>query len=362
VSLDLFLLRRYMRFVEFAKQQLTWLGVVNQPKPYDVALLDTFARASYLELDYLHEAENQERFRRELLPKMKGQIHIPRVVPEGTSRKVLTTEWVLGEQLAKSPPDVINRLVPHGVQCFLTQLLDVGFFHSDPHPGNLLVTPEGQLAIIDFGLCAHVAKPDSDAITAGLVHLMQGDVPALIQDAIVLGFLPADVETVELLPALQRVFDQGRAVQAEMQRQQAEEGAAQPRYQVQRRRKQFRAISNELNQVFFEHPFMVPEYFALITRALVVLEGIAVTGDPDFDLFTSAYPYAAARAVHVFGAENMTQLLGTAALRHGNLDASGGCGRPRTSWSWLRWLNPSRWPGALGLSNKEAERAAALEV
>lgn len=55
VSLDLFLLRRYMCFVEYVKRNLTWLGVVNQPRPYDVALLDTFARASYLELDYNHE-------------------------------------------------------------------------------------------------------------------------------------------------------------------------------------------------------------------------------------------------------------------------------------------------------------------
>lgn len=65
--------------------------------------------------------------------------------------------------------------------CTCAGVLLCRYFHSDPHPGNLLVTPEGKLALIDFGLCAHVAKPDSDAITAGLVHLMQGDVPALIQ-------------------------------------------------------------------------------------------------------------------------------------------------------------------------------------
>ena len=53
-----------------------------------------------------------------------------------TTRKVIATEWINGEQLAKSPPEVINRLIPTGVGCFLCQLLEVGFFHSDPHPGS----------------------------------------------------------------------------------------------------------------------------------------------------------------------------------------------------------------------------------
>ena len=58
--------------------------------------------------------------------------------------KVLVTEWIEGAQLAKSPAEVINRLIPVGVECFLIQLLETGFFHADPHPGNLLVTPEGR--------------------------------------------------------------------------------------------------------------------------------------------------------------------------------------------------------------------------
>merc|ERR1719206_184004 len=67
------------------------------------------------------------------------------------------------------------------------------------------------------------------------------------------------------------------------------------------RRKQFWAVSFDLNKIFYLYPFLVPEYFALITRAMIVLEGIAVTGDPDFDLFKSAYPYSLKRAVSLFG-------------------------------------------------------------
>ena len=87
---------------------------------------------------------------------------------------MLVTEWIEGEQLAKSQPSVINKLIPVGVECFLIQLLETGFFHADPHPGNLLVTPDGKLALIDFGLMADVPIQDTKTMTKTIVHLMQG--------------------------------------------------------------------------------------------------------------------------------------------------------------------------------------------
>ena len=109
-----------------------------------------------------------------------------------TTRRVLVSEWIEGEKLAASPPDVINRLTPVGIECFLCQLLDTGLFHADPHPGNLLVTRDGKLAVIDFGLCAEVPLPDTRTMTLAIVHLIQGDVKGLVVDAIDLGFLPKD--------------------------------------------------------------------------------------------------------------------------------------------------------------------------
>eukprot|EP00854_Cymbomonas_tetramitiformis_P003682 gene3682-4617_t len=171
------------------------------------------------------------------------------VIEEGTSRKVLTTQWVEGVQLARSPPEVINKLVKVGVECFLAQLLDMGYFHSDPHPGNLLVTTDGKLALIDFGLCAEVSRPDTQNMTTAIVHLMQGDVTELLQDAIGLGFLPADVDTDMLLPVLQKVFDQGQLAAEE-------EGPLLSRFKATaQRRRQFSAISKDLNQIFFDFPF-----------------------------------------------------------------------------------------------------------
>ena len=176
---------------------------------------------------------------------------------------------------------MINKLIPVGVECFLIQL-ETGFFHADPHPGNLLVTPDGKLALIDFGLMADVPIQDTKTMTKTIVHLMQGDVPGLVQDAIELGFLPEDVDKESLTPTLQKVFDIAQLVLTNQVKQGLTFKA------VQGRRKEFWAVSFDLNKIFYLYPFLVPEYFALITRAMIVLEGIAVTGDPDFDLFQSA--------------------------------------------------------------------------
>ena len=106
---------------------------------------------------------------------MKGRVHIPKVYHEMTTRKVLVTEWIDGQKLASSPKDVINKLTPVGIECFLCQLLETGHFHADPHPGNMLVTEDGKLAVIDFGLCAEVPLPDTKTMTLAIVHLIQGD-------------------------------------------------------------------------------------------------------------------------------------------------------------------------------------------
>lgn len=322
VSLDLYLLRRYCVGVEWCKENIvTGLFGAADRSAFDVKLLDTFARASYLELDYRNEAANLERFREALVPRMGGRVYVPFCEGSVTTRKVLATEWIDGPQLAKSTPEVINKLISTGVDCFISQLLDIGFFHSDPHPGNLLVDARGRLVLIDFGLCAEIDAFDSRSLTSAIVHLMRGDVSALVDDAIALRFLPPDVDKAALLPPLEGIFAKGRLAAAEEIARRAQpsqplgatavEEAEQAANQTTRRA-QFSAISRELNQIFFDYPFAVPEYFALITRALIVLEGIALTGDKDFDLFTAAYPIAAKHASKIFGAAQLAAMLGEA--------------------------------------------------
>lgn len=280
ISLDLFILRYLARGFDIFTTLFT-----NQSLPFHLKLVDSFAQGSYLELDYENEAKNQIFFRQELERRRfcNNNVYIPHVYTDYTTRRVLTTEWIDGIKLADAPKETIARLIPVGVELFLTQLLELGKFHSDPHPGNLFVTASGKLCLLDFGLCADIDPPSRNAMTAAMVHLLSGDFESLItQDAKTLGFLPHHVDTTDLQPLLQKILSEGLL----------ESGS-----DLRHRKRKFLDLSNELNEVFFKYPFTVPPYFALITRGLGLLEGIALSGDPKFDIFKASYPYARRLAV-----------------------------------------------------------------
>lgn len=280
VALDLFLLNRYGAFVD------TFTSIFTNQMAYHVDFIDCFARGSYMELDYKNEASNQQYFRSEFLER-GCPVHIPIVHDKFTTRRVLTTEWVDGVKLADAGEKTIRRLIPVGVELFLTQLLDIGAFHADPHPGNLYVTDDGRLCLLDFGLCANIEEHARRAMTTAIVHLLTGDFDSLIEkDAKDLGFLPKDTDVTELKPILTKILNKG---------------LLQSGSNLGARKRNLMSISNELNEVFFRYPFSVPPFFALVTRGLGLLEGIALSGDPSFDIFEASFPYARKRAIKIFG-------------------------------------------------------------
>jgi aarF domain-containing kinase len=279
-SLDLFLLQRVGVLVDIFTSIFT-----NQP-PFHEALYDSFAQGSYMELDYLHEAASQNMFRTELR-RLNVPVVIPKVYDTYSSEKVLTSQWIEGIKLADASKDEIRKLIPVGIELFLTQLLDIGKFHSDPHPGNLLVTQDGKLCLIDFGLCTEIDERSRNAMTKAIVHLLMKDFDTLIDDdAKELGFLPRNFDTQKIKPLITKILTVG---------------IVESKSDLNHRRRSLMQISNELNEVFFRYPFSVPPFFALVTRGLALLEGIALSGDPSFDLFRATGPYARRRAVALLG-------------------------------------------------------------
>eukprot|EP00929_Paragymnodinium_shiwhaense_P057217 TRINITY_DN28632_c0_g1_i1.p1 TRINITY_DN28632_c0_g1~~TRINITY_DN28632_c0_g1_i1.p1 ORF type:complete len:459 (+),score=71.01 TRINITY_DN28632_c0_g1_i1:106-1482(+) len=251
VSLDLYILLGAAALWDWLMRRLTKQRVDH------VALVDAWAGGTWAELDYEAEATNQERFKQALKARMPNDIYVPEVVRECSSQRVLVTEWIEGPKLASCTPEIINRLVPVGLECFLAQLLELGLFHGDPHPGNLLVRDGKQLVLLDFGLIANVDAPNRKLLTWFALHLIRGEWELLYDDLLALGFLPDDVDRNELLPVLSAVL--GKAIA---------NGS-----NLRRRAHVFKSMSDDLNQIFYEFPFMVPAYFALITRAVTVLEG-----------------------------------------------------------------------------------------
>jgi aarF domain-containing kinase len=181
VSKDLYVLRRAAEVYDGLMKRLA----PTQQTDY-VALLNEWAIGFYTELDFSNEAANAIAMR-EALKDRVPDVYIPPVFLEHSSRRVLVTEWVDGVKLTQCEPAEIARLIAVGQEAFLTQLLTLGFFHADPHPGNLLAltdTSKGKLALIDFGLVARLSQSDRDALVASIVHLANKDYAALIDDFI----------------------------------------------------------------------------------------------------------------------------------------------------------------------------------
>lgn len=235
-----------------------------------VSLLDEFAANFYRELDYELECANGVRIAHDMrvLPRVK----IPRNYPEVTSRRVHVAEWVDGEKLSQSTADDVGELVNLGVITYLTQLLDTGFFHADPHPGNMLRTPDGQLVILDFGLMTEVTDDQKYGMIEAIAHLINRDYSLIGEDFKNMDFIPRGVDTAPIVPALSKVFDVALAG-----------GGA--------KSINFQELAADLAEITYEFPFRIPPYSALIIRAISVLEGIALVGNPQFAIIDEAYPY-----------------------------------------------------------------------
>lgn len=243
-----------------------------------VALIDELGKRVFEEMDYFNEATNAETFAQ--LHAHNPRIAVPRIHREATSRRVLTMEWIDGVKLTNLEavralgvdPD---ELVQVGVNCSLQQLLEHGFFHADPHPGNLLALPDGRLAYLDFGMMSTVSRESRTGLIQAVVHLVNRNFSKLSKDFVSLGFLAEDVNLEPIVPAFEQVF--GQALEMGVSRM------------------DFKAVTDDLSGVMYRFPFRVPPYYALIIRSLVTLEGIALSVDPNFKILGAAYPYFARR-------------------------------------------------------------------
>jgi predicted unusual protein kinase regulating ubiquinone biosynthesis (AarF/ABC1/UbiB family) len=243
-----------------------------------VALIDELGKRVFEEMDYCNEASNAEAFA--ALHAHNPRIAVPRIYRHATARRVLTMEWIDGvkltnleavRQLGIDPDDMVTV----GVNCSLQQLLEHGFFHADPHPGNLLALPDGRLAYLDFGMMSEVSRESRTGLIQAVVHLVNRNFAKLSKDFVSLGFLAEDVNLEPIVPAFEGVF--GQAMEMGVSRM------------------DFKAVTDDLSGVMYRFPFQVPPYYALIIRSLVTLEGIALSVDPDFKILGAAYPYFARR-------------------------------------------------------------------
>eukprot|EP00882_Tetradesmus_deserticola_P033163 GHRQ01037854.1.p1 GENE.GHRQ01037854.1~~GHRQ01037854.1.p1 ORF type:complete len:533 (+),score=230.62 GHRQ01037854.1:515-2113(+) len=203
VTVDLYIIRKIGLFLRKFPQLTTDV----------VALLDEWAARFFDELDYVKEGRNATIFAQQMAADLP-QVVVPSTFSELTSRRVLTVSWLDGEKLSQSKADDVGDLVNIGVICYLKQLLDTGFFHADPHPGNLIRTPDGRLAVLDFGLMTQVDDDIKFGMIEAISHLIHRDYEAIVQDFVTLQFIPPGTDLKPILPVLAKVFDQVRGQQS----------------------------------------------------------------------------------------------------------------------------------------------------
>ncbi len=254
------------------------------------ALIEEFAQTSLEEIDYLNEAANAERFAADFLN--NDRVSVPDVVWELSTRRVLTLEDVTAIKITDAKGLLAAGIDPAEVakvfaSVMFDQMFTHGFFHADPHPGNIFITPvidasaspAWKLTFIDFGMMGVVPPSTRSGLRKLLIAAASRDGKGLVTAISDVGVLVPSADTAELERAMTHLFARfGGMGFAELRE-------VDPR--------EFRDFAEEFGDVVRSLPFQLPENFLLIIRAMSLTSGVCSALDTRFNLWDSVEPYAA---------------------------------------------------------------------
>ncbi len=253
------------------------------------ALLEEFSKSLLEEIDYLHEGRNAETFAANF--KGRRDLYVPQVIWSHTTRRVLTLEDVRGikitdyaaiEAAGIDRKEVAQRLL----DTYLQQVFEDGYFHADPHPGNLFVQPAPtrrdpkawKLTFVDFGMTGTLPPETRHGLREILFAVGTRDTGRLINAFKLMGFLMPGADLDLIGRAMERMFDQlwGKSMNEMMQMhpQQAAE------------------FAHEFADLMYEMPFQMPEHLILFGRMISILSGMCTGLDAEFNVWRSLAPYA----------------------------------------------------------------------
>lgn len=257
-------------------------------------VMDDFGTLLYGEIDYVAEAANARRFSELYAEEAITDVFVPKVYSELTTRKVLTMEWVDGFRLTDSESLEANnldrkKLVDTLVQCSLRQIMGSGFFHADPHAGNLLATCDGRLCYLDFGMMSYADVAQRNGFLLAIVHIVNRDWGELVRVYQRLGFIPEGTDSKPIELALEQALpDVLSADISELN---------------------FKNVVGKLGDIMYKFPFSLPPFYISIIRCLGVLEGLAIQVDPKSRIISDAYPYVANRVLTDDSQEELREAL-----------------------------------------------------
>lgn len=248
---DIVILKKVAKFAERFPQlneNANWAGMLRE-----------FDQTIHEEMDYAAEGRNAERFRDNF--KNWPTVHVPTIYWDFTTAKVLTMEFIHGTKVTDIEGQLlqnissakVNRLL---IKTYLKQLLEDGFFHADPHPGNLLVMPDGRLAFFDFGMVGRITPELQAKMIDAFFHVVGKDPGGIAQDLIELDFLKPGTDPRSIRPVVERMFEF--------------------HFNLKLKDVNFKELTYDLADVMYDYPFRLPSNFTYIMRALMTLEGIGI--------------------------------------------------------------------------------------
>lgn len=277
INTDLAALRRVSKWVQ-------WYGPIKRRINLP-ALLDEFTRVLYEELDYLAEGRNAEIFSENF--RNTSNIRVPHVIWSHTTRHVLTLEDVSAIKISDyeaittagiDRAEVANRLI--GV--YLKQIFEDSFFHADPHPGNIFVSPEEDgswtLTFIDFGMVGTISQKALQGMRELLIAVGTQDAGRVVKGYQMLDFLLPGADLEKLERANQMMFDRfwGKSM-SELQ---------------QINHHEMIDFAYEFRDLLYSLPFQVPQDMIFLGRCVGILSGMATGLDPNFNVWDQLAPFA----------------------------------------------------------------------
>jgi len=268
-----------------------------------VQAVDEFTARVLEDMDFTREAENMQAFA-DLYCSQRGtsptvKVAVPQVIPELCSERVLVMEWMEGTKLTELCENCDNRpqeveenlkLIVQAIECTISQLIDHGLLHGDPHSANLLKVKRNgnpELGYLDFGLVSYVPQKFRDGIVCAVVQLVFArNIEAVADLCGDLGLLPEETlqdagERKKFMDALQHVLDEILIWPKD------EQGLSTSVPKVR-----FENLLPAVSQLVRSFEFTVPPYGLSNVRALATLEGMALKLDPEFNILKVIYPYS----------------------------------------------------------------------
>ena len=267
IETDIAILFSLVKFIE--KRSIS--GRLFQP----VEIIREFSRSIRKELDFVNEGHNIEKFRINF--RESETVHIPKVYWKLTTKRILTMEFIKGVKISKvidSKDSKFDKKIisSRGIDMILKQILVDGFFHGDPHPGNIFIMKNNIIAPIDFGMVGRIEEDTMINMADFLIAAISNDADKIVRILEDMDIVDSEMDLKKIKTEISYFIDKY--------------------YNVPLKRLEMGKIIEEIMEIMIRHQIKVPSNLVLLTKALVTIEGVGRELDPDFNMVARAKPFA----------------------------------------------------------------------